>query len=186
MTGDLESCEVIGGAASVTRQHARESSADHAQRSADGAFGEWDSPGLQRKIERPAHPRNPKFLGETRDRVEDRGQQVRVLVGIEMCGSQTRIRDARDLPAKFIVNMNALERNGSRKLRDRRRKRVSADQHQVAANIERRIFTGKHNRVVELGAGRHERGRRQNPVLMRFDDAAVDVASESEVVGVYD
>jgi len=59
-----------------------------------------------------------------------------------------------------------------------------ADQHQVAANIERGSFVREANRVVEGGAVGHQGGGRQDAPLMSFHDALVHIGREAEVIGV--
>ena len=52
-----------------------------------------------------------------------------------------------------------------------------ADQHQVAADIERRGLARQAHGVVESGAVGHQRGGGEDAVAVRFDDALVHVAA---------
>ena len=49
-----------------------------------------------------------------------------------------------------------------------------------------RILARQRDRVIEGGAGGHQRGGGENALAMRVDDAVVDVAREAEIVGVRD
>jgi len=54
----------------------------------------------------------------------------------------------------------------------------------VTPDIERWMGVRPSYGVLERAAIRHQRGRRQNPVLVCFDDALIDIAGEAEVIGV--
>ena len=88
-------------------------------------------------------------------RAQHRGQQVRVLVRIEVGGGQARIENTPHLRGQLFVDANALQRDRVDQFRDGGRKRGGADQHQVAADIERRIFLGQPHRVVERSTFPH-------------------------------
>ena len=66
-----------------------------------------------------------------------------------------------------------------------RHQRAPADQHQVAADIERRRLARQPHRVLEGLAVGHQRGRGQNAVAVRFHDARVHVRREAEIVRVH-
>ncbi len=77
---------------------------------------------------------------------------MRVLVGIEMRGGQARVQNAAHLRGQLIMDANALERDRLNELCDRGRERRRAHQHQMAADIERRILLGQPHGVVEGAA----------------------------------
>ena len=109
---------------------------------------------------------------------------MRVLVGIEMRGIQTGVEDAPHLRAQFFINANAAEQHRAHKLSHGDGKWRLADQDQVNANIERRVFASQTYGVVKRGAGGHERSRGEDAVAVGFDNSSIHVAREAEVVGV--
>jgi hypothetical protein len=64
--------------------------------------------------------------------------------------------------------------------------RVAAHQDEMAPDVQRGVFARQTDRVGESGPVRHQCGSRENPAAVRFNNAGVDVASESEIVGVDD
>ena len=170
----------------MPRQHAREMAAHDTQALAGRPLG----PGhawarrRERKIEGAAHPGNFVLLRELRDGLEYRRQQVRVLVRIEMRGLQTGVEDAAHLRLQLVIDANAAERHGARELRDGRGKGRLAHQHQMDADIERRVLAGQADRIVKRRAGGHQRGCGEDALAVRFDNPLIHVAREAEVVGV--
>src|ERR1039457_141466 len=81
--GDLKSGEMVGGAATVAREHSVKPAAQHAQAAAGGALQPGDTAGSgERKIERTPHPADSELLRDARHRVQHWRRQVRVLVCI--------------------------------------------------------------------------------------------------------
>jgi len=56
----------------------------------------------------------------------------------------------------------------------------------VQAHIEVRIFAGEVRRLLCMCFGDHQAGASEDSIAMRLDDAGIDFARESEIVGVYD
>ena len=61
-----------------------------------------------------------------------------------------------------------------------------ACQDEVAPHVQRRNTAGKVNGVPESGPHGHERGGRDDAFLVRFQDALIHAAGETEVVRVDD
>ena len=83
---ELEAGEVVGETAVVGAEDSLEAGAYDSEGAVYGACFPSGDGGLQRKIEGPAHPGDAELLGDSRYSVQDGGQQMRVLVRVEMGG----------------------------------------------------------------------------------------------------
>jgi len=163
VSGQLESRKVIGGPATMLRQLAMEPVAKDPQALANPTFSKWHgSCSAQREIKGPAHPMNPKFLGQSSHCREHRKCQVRMLVSVEMEWRNTRGQNLLDLCPQFIVRTNASRREPGEKLRYTPRQRIAIpqqrlapDQDEMAADVKRGVFSGELDRVLESRAIRH-------------------------------
>ncbi len=144
------------------------------------------------KIERTAHPSDTELPAEPRDGFQNGRSQVRVLVGVEMAGLDSRLHDALYLGAHLIINANAPPRHGNEQIFDRQREgfaredRAPAHENEMDSQVERRGFAREPHGVVECRTVRHHGGGGENAVAMRFDNARIDVRREAEIVGVDD
>src|SRR4051812_18012951 len=111
---------------------------------------------------------------------------MRVLVRVEMRGTNARFEDSGDLLAQFVVRLYASASTCLEKLHDRRRVTRTADEHEMTADVERGVLTSQTHRVVKRFAGGHERGSGKDSARVSFNDACVHVPREAEVVGVDD
>ena len=99
--------------------------------------------------------------------------------------------DPPHLRRQFLVRPDVAPRQRAQQLRHGERKRFAgdqrapADQHQVAADIERRRFARQPHGVFKGFAVGHQRGGGQNAAAVRFHDALVDVRRETEIVGIH-
>src|SRR5581483_11736541 len=113
-------------------------------------------------------------------------------VGVEVRRADARREDLADLRGKLVVGPDFAAREGGEQARDARREwlsghqRLSPDQDQMAADIERGDFTRPAERVVEGGAVGHQGGGGEDAAAVGLDDAFVHVRGKAEIVGVDD
>jgi len=138
--------------------------------------------------QRPANVRDGEFLREAHHGAKDTGEQVRVLVRIEMGGPDAGGYDLLNLSAQFRVGVEPLKKETYRSFRKRAAIENSAaiDEHKMAAYIERGRFARQADSVFEGVAIGHQRGRCENPFAVRLNYPGVHVARETEIVGVDD
>src|ERR1035438_10389268 len=190
--GNLETREVVRGAASVAGEAAVEPAPQQPQRVAREPLQARHSTTqrIEGKIERPPHPAYAELLRQVRHRVQYGRRQVGVLVSVQVAGPHTGIHDAPHLRRQLVVHPNPARGQRRHQLRHRRRKRllreqrVAADQHQVTADVEPGCLARQADRILEGIAVGHQGGRGQDAVAVRFHDAGVDVRREAEIVGV--
>ena len=82
------------------------------------------------------------------------------------------------------MDANTAEGHGACELSHGSRKRRLTHQNQVNADIKRRVFVSEAHGVAEGRTGRHQRGGGKDASAMGLDDTLVDVARETEIVGV--
>jgi hypothetical protein len=187
-SGKLKSREMVGGFQISQNARKARTRDPHTQR--DRALGN-SRPPVDPKIERPPYPWNAELVRQPRHRFEHRGQQVRVLVSIEMRGPDPRLHDLPDLGQKLLINRQSSPQERPHQFGHSRGQLARGignapplHKDQMAAHVERRIFAREHDRVIESGAIRHQCGRRQDSVAMRFDYAFVHIVREAEVVRI--
>src|SRR5579872_1499254 len=86
LPGNPKPRKMIGHPASVSCEHPLESPPQKPEGIARGATGPPHARSSDGKVERTPHPRYAKFLRQTRHRIQNRRQQVRMLVRIQMTG----------------------------------------------------------------------------------------------------
>ena len=111
---------------------------------------------------------------------------MRVLVRVDVTGLDACVDDLAHLRMQMAIRRELAEHDRSHQLRDGARKRWIADQHAVHADIKRRSFLRQAYGMIESRGRSHQRGRGEDALAMRADDALVHIGSEAEVVGVND
>ena len=139
-----------------------------------------------RQMQRFAHPGNAQLGSDACHGIEDRRQDVRVLMSIQMSRLNACIQDLAHLPAKLIINLHASQRDCRRQMRNAGRETFGADQHQMDADIQFRILARQRNGVLKGRSRGHQSCGREDALAMRVNDAFIDIAREPEVVGVGD
>lgn len=167
------------------------------------AVTECEAPGF---FERAANGADPGLLCDGKKWARDAGEDMCVLMGVEMRGLNARLLDTLDLRQGLACDLvfvdlaaqdgaeEAGERRpkafaiGAEKRRNalRRRKRDAVGEDDMAANAQRRMRAGYGDGVIEGWAVGHQGGGRKCACLMQFENGAIDSARESEVVCVDD
>lgn len=175
---------MVREAAGVASQHALEAAANDPERAAHGSFPPSDSAGLNGKIEGTAYPMNSELVRNAGHRIQYGRKQVCVLMRIQMRGIQAGMENPVHLRPKLVVDANAFERDRVDQIRDRSGKSRRSHKNQVASDVERGVFFRQPHRILESSSWRHECGGSQDPVPVRFYDAAVHITCEAEIVGI--
>src|SRR5690349_13198102 len=136
--------------------------------------------------QRPANIGNRKLASEPHYRAKDAGQQVRVLVRIEMSRSDAGSADLFNLSVQLGVSIDLLKNKLQRSLRKTPsvHKRTALHKHQMAAHVESWCFPRQPNRIIKGIAIRHQGGRCKNSFAMRLNNAGIHIPREAEVIGV--
>lgn len=196
--GQLEAGEVVGGLAAVLFEDHVEAFAGTNWRPREvvftepGDFAGGSGGAGDGEVEGAADPGDLEFRREAGDGVEDGRKEVGVFVGIEMEGLEAAVEDAEDLGAEFGVGQEDLGGDGGHHAGDGAgeiftgtEEGLTADEDEVAADVEVGIAAGELDGGSVGGAVGHKGGGGEDAALVSFDDAGVDVVRETEVVGVH-
>lgn len=146
----------------------------------------------QGRIQRKADVWNPKFVSQSRHGAENLRHDVRVLVRVQVCQHNARVRDLLNLSAQFPVGIDLSGRNRRECVlqlfgeRLASYKRASLDENHMAADIEARRLASQANGIVKGVPICHQSCGGENPVTVRVDDSGIHVTRKPEIVGVDD
>ena len=191
------------GAEAAQRQHFRITNGN-AQQAGDGHG--------KNRLKGIAQRRNSADSGSPQKRFENRGEDVRVLVGVKMRNGDARrlyflklryglgfdFFGAEAMGKRLFCQLlnGAVKKSGpgheQRRYLRRRQHRPAIGEHDMAADAERRAGSAWGTRRLtdstascKFVAVCHQRRRGHNSALMTLQDGAIDAAGQAEVVGVY-
>ena len=135
----------------------------------------------------------------------DCGQQVCVLVRVDMCHVHASILQLLNLCRNLLLNVRWLDITGTHRRgeishgrskrsvgREQRRRipslarRRAIDQHHVAAHTEGRLLARDAYRIVERRTTGHQRGAGQGACGVQLCDGTVHSHGHAEVIGIHD
>ena len=186
VAGERKSGEVVGGAEAVAREGPVEAAAEETEGSTNEAAGGGDGVGGEGKVKRATDPGDPELLAEAGEGGEDGGQQMSVLVGVEMGGLDAGGEDPFNLTAEFRVGIDLAAEERGDELANRGGLTGAADEDAMDADVEGRIRVSEFDGMFKRVAVGHQGSGGEDSVAMSVNDAVVDIASEAEVIGVDD